>query len=298
MPGPSGQSLALQQRTAARRVRRCRTVGSSIPQVVVLLGVHLVGAALWLPSAELALITVAASLANGVLGAGGAILFVPLGLYVLPVLGTRLDTHEITSLSLVQGICAFVAGGIAFGRRGQVAYEQVWLSGIPLGLGALAGGFLSAAAPGRLLVLLFALVVTAATAILLVPPAEGRPRGRAAQVVAAGLFLAIGAVGGAVGVGAGVLVIPVLLHVLGTPQRTATGTGLVLPALISGPAFVGKAVSGQVPWALVPAVAITALAGVTVGSLLHRAIRPAVLRLGLAVLTGALALTVWARLLV
>src|SRR5205807_9606937 len=61
-----------------------------------------------LPSAEVALITLAASLANGVLGAGGAILFVPLALYVLPSLGTRLDTHEITSLSLVQGLCAFV----------------------------------------------------------------------------------------------------------------------------------------------------------------------------------------------
>jgi uncharacterized membrane protein YfcA len=49
------------------------------------------------------------------------------------------------------------------------------------------------------------------------------------------LFLGIGTIGGA-----GVLVIPVLLHLLGTPQRTASGTGLVLPAFISGPAFVGK----------------------------------------------------------
>jgi uncharacterized membrane protein YfcA len=133
--------------------------------------------------------------------------------------------------------------------------------------------------------------------VLLVPPAERGPRGRAAQIVASVLFLGIGAVGGAVGVGAGVLVIPVLLHLLGTPPRTANGTGLVLPALISGPAFVGKAASGQVPWALVPAVAITALAGVTVGSLVQRAIAPRALRLALAGLTAALALTVWVRLL-
>jgi uncharacterized protein len=250
-----------------------------------------------LPSAEVALISLAASLTNGALGAGGAILFVPLALYVLPALGTRLDTHQITALSLVQGLCAFVAGGIAYGRQGQVAYEQIWFGGIPLGAGALCGGLLSAAAPGPLLVLLFALVVTAATVVLLVPPRERRPRGRWAQAVAAALLLAIGAIGGAVGVGAGVLVIPVLLHLLGTPQRTANGTGLVLPAFISGPAFVGKAVSGQVPWALVPAVVVAALAGVTVGSLVQRALAPAALRIGLAVLSGALALTVWARLL-
>jgi uncharacterized protein len=250
-----------------------------------------------LPSVELGLLTLAASLANGILGAGGAILFVPLALYVLPALGTRLDTHEVTALSLVQGLCAFAAGGIAYGRRGQVVYGQVWLSGIPLGAGALAGGYVSAAAPGRLLVLLFALVVTVATAVLLVPPGAPRPRRRWVQVAALGLFLGIGAVGGAVGVGAGVLVIPVLLHLLGTPQRTASGTGLVLPAFISGPAFVGKAASGQVPWALVPAVAATAVAGVLVGAMVQRSIAPTALRLGLAALTGALALTVWARLL-
>jgi uncharacterized protein len=250
-----------------------------------------------LTPAELGLITLAASFANGALGAGGAILFVPLALYVLPAMGTRLDTHQVTALSLVQGLCAFAVGGIAYGRRGQVAYEQVWLSGIPLGIGGLGGGLLSAAAPGQLLVLLFALVVTAATVILLVPPREGRRNRRGAQVAATSLLLGIGAIGGAVGVGAGVLVIPVLLHVLGLPQRTASGTGLVLSACISGPAFVGKAVSGQVPWALVPGVVVAAVAGVIVGSLVQRALAPPVLRIGLAVLTGALALIVWARLL-
>ena len=250
-----------------------------------------------LPSVGVGLVTLAASLTNGVLGAGGAILFIPLALYVLPALGTRLDTHQITALSLVQGLCAFAAGGIAYGRRGQVAYDQIWLSGLPLGVGGLAGGLLSAAAAGPLLVLLFALVVTAATVVLLVPPREGRHRGRGAQVVVAALFLGIGALGGAVGVGAGVLLIPVLLHVLGMPQRTASGTSLVLPAFISGPAFVGKAASGQVPWALVPAVALTAVCGVLLGSLIQRALAPATLRLGLAALTAVLALTVWTRLL-
>lgn len=250
-----------------------------------------------LAPAELGLVTLAASFANGALGAGGAILFVPLALYVLPAMGTRLDPHQVTALSLVQGLCAFTAGGITYGRRGQVAYQQIWLSGIPLAAGGLAGGLLSAVAPGSLLVLLFALVVTAATVLLLVPPREGRRRGRGAQLAAASLLLGIGGIGGAVGVGAGVLVIPVLLHVLGLPQRTAAGTGLVLPACISGPAFLGKAVSGQVPWGLVPAVVVAALAGVTVGSLAQRALAPPVLRTGLAVLTGVLAFAMWARLL-
>jgi uncharacterized membrane protein YfcA len=115
--------------------------------------------------------------------------------------------------------------------------------------------------------------------------------------VAAALFVGIGALGGAIGVGAGVLVIPVLLYVLGTPARSANGTGLVLPAFISGPALLGKAVTGQVPWALVPVVAVTALAGALAGSGITVAVAPATLRRGLSALTAVLALTVWVQLL-
>jgi uncharacterized protein len=187
---------------------------------------------------------------------------------------------------------------VAYGRRGQVAYRQLWLSGPALGGGAFAGGVLSAGSPAWVLVLLFALCVTAAAVLLLIPPGETRARGRGAQIITAAVFLGIGAVGGAVGVGAGVLVIPVLLYVLGTPMRVASGTGLVLPAFISAPAFVGKALSGQVPWMLVPVVAVAALVGVAAGSRVHVATPQAAVRLGLAGLTGTLAFVMWARLLI
>ncbi len=239
-----------------------------------------------------------ASFVNGILGAGGAILFIPLALYGLPLLGVRLTAHPVTALSLVQGICAFLAGGVQYARRGQVDFRQLWLSGPPLGAGGLAGGILSAAAPAWLLVLLFATVTTVAAALLLVPPPSTRPGGRGRQVGAALVLAGIGGLGGAIGVGAGVLVIPVLLYVLGTPPRIANGTGLMLPAFISGPAFAGKALTGQMPWELVPAVAAMALAGAFLGSRVTVAIPARALRLGLAALAGALAVTVWAQLLV
>lgn len=55
---------------------------------------------------------------------------------------------------------------------------------------------------------------------------------------------------------------------------------------------------GQVPWMLVPAVAVVALVGVAAGSRVHVAIPQPVVRLGLAGLTGVLAFAMWARLLV
>jgi uncharacterized membrane protein YfcA len=247
---------------------------------------------------ELGAITLLSSFTNGILGAGGAILFLPLALYVLPPLGTKLEPHLITALSLTQGVCAFAAGGVAYARRGQVSFRQLWLSGPAIGVGAMAGGVVSAAAPGWLLVLLFAIVATTAAILLLIPPTETKPRGHRAQVLATAIFVGIGGIGGAVGVGAGVLVIPVLLYVLGMPHRLATGTGLTLPILISGPALIGKALSGQVVWSFIPVVAVTAVVGVTLGSRAHLAIPSTTLRYGLSGLTGVLALTVWIRLAV
>jgi uncharacterized membrane protein YfcA len=222
---------------------------------------------------------------------------VPLALYALPLAGVHVEPHAVTALSLVQGICAFAAGGLAYARRGHVDFGQLKLGGPALGIGGLAGGVASAAAPATLLVVVFAVVVSAATGLLLLPPPSSPPRVRGAPVVAACLFAAIGALGGAAGIGAGVLVIPVLLYLLGMPPRTASGTGLVLPVFISGPAFAGKALTGQMPWELVPIVAATSLVGVLAGSRATLAASPGTLRLVLAGLTGALALTVWVRLL-
>jgi hypothetical protein len=210
----------------------------------------------------------------------------------------RLEAHAVAALSLILGVCTVAVGMPLYARRGHLEYRQVWLGGPALGAGGLAGGLLSAAAPAWLLVLSFALVATGAAVLLLLPPGRERPAAPAgAQILALLLFAGIGALGGAIGVGAGVLVIPVLLYVLGTAARSANGTGLVLPAFISAPAFLGKAVTGQVPWTLVPAVAAAALAGTATGALITVAISPAALRRGLSGLTGALALTVWVQLL-
>jgi hypothetical protein len=243
-----------------------------------------------------------AAFANGVLGAGNQIIFIPVALYGLPAVGVRLEAHAVAALSLVHGVCTVATGLPFFARRGHLEYRQLWLGGPALGVGALAGGVLSAAAPSWLLVLLFALVATAAAGLLLLPPpSDERPAGSAAplpkQALALVLFAGIGALGGAIGIGAGVLVIPVLLYVLGTAPRSASGTGLVLPAFISVPALAGKAVTGQVPWALVPVVAVAAVAGTAAGAGITVAVSPTTLRRGLSGLTGALALTVWTQLL-
>src|SRR5206468_2320071 len=83
-----------------------------------------------------------AAFANGVLGAGNAIIFIPVALYGLPVVGVRLEAHAVAALSLVHGVCTVATGLPFFARRGHLEYRQLWLGGPALGAGALAGGVL------------------------------------------------------------------------------------------------------------------------------------------------------------
>jgi uncharacterized membrane protein YfcA len=238
------------------------------------------------------------SFMTGMVGAGGTVLFIPAALYVLPLVGAPADVHLVTTLSLVQGLSAVLAGGYFHVRRGHLEYQHLWGSGLALGGGALAGGLLSVWTPSWLLMLMFALVASAAAVVLPIDPASLRFRAPAgAGPLAFAMFVCIGGLGGAAGLGVGVLIIPVLFYVLGADARNATGTGLVLPAFTTLPALIGKTVTGQLQWDMVPAVAVFGLTGGAVGAAITVALSPVTLRYGLAALTAALAAASWFQLL-
>jgi len=238
------------------------------------------------------------SFMTGMVGAGGTVLFIPAALYALPLVGAPADVHLVTTLSLVQGLSAVLAGGYFHMRRGHLEYQHLWGSGVALGVGALVGGLLSARIPSWLLILMFALAASAATVVLLIDPASFRGRASAAAgQLAFAAFVCIGGLGGATGVGAGVLIIPVFLYVLAADTRSAKGTGLVLPAFTTLPALIGKTITGQLEWGMVPAVAALGLAGGALGAGITVALSPVKLRFGLAALTAALAAASWFQLL-
>ncbi|HXM58399.1 MAG TPA: TSUP family transporter, partial [Candidatus Dormibacteraeota bacterium] len=123
------------------------------------------------------------------------------------------------------------------------------------------------------------------------------PPGAAARGAAMVILAGGGALGGVVGIGAGALIIPVLIYVLGVPVRTAGGTGLVLAVVLSALALAGKAATGQVAWDLAAAGAGGGLFGAMVGARLSGLAEPALLRRLLAALVGLLAVRVWLDLL-
>lgn len=235
---------------------------------------------------------------TGVLGAGGAIVFIPLLAFAFPSLGgPTIDVHAITALAAVQGLVAILAAAItsdAGATRGQAL--AVLAPG--LALGALVGGILSSSAPARLLLMVYAVIASSAAAGLLFvrPRAASRLPPLVRTPLAAGSALGIGALGGTIGVGGGFLLIPLLVYVIGIPPREARATGLVAALFLIVPALVGKVASGQLPWPLVPAVTVGAVIGGGIGGATHRYLPATAGRVFLGVMVSGVAAYTWWRL--
>ncbi|MEX2283428.1 MAG: sulfite exporter TauE/SafE family protein [Gemmatimonadota bacterium] len=170
-----------------------------------------------------------AGLVMGLLGGGGALVTVPVLVYVLGY-----DASE-----------AVIGGLIVVALSSSVATVSHWRAGnlelrraVPFAVAAAVAAYLSARLgahlPGNLRMLIFAAVVLAAAVVMMRPAAEpsARPVARSRGVLpAAGA--GVGLLTGLVGVGGGFLTVPVLSTAGGLPMRSAIGTSALIIGLNS-----------------------------------------------------------------
>jgi uncharacterized protein len=169
----------------------------------------------------------------GAVGGGGAVLAVPLLVYVLGE-----DVHTATTTSLAVVAAAALTAGAVQARRARVCWPQVALFAPAAVGGAVAGTFANKAVSGTAVLLAFVPVLLAAAAMMWrragesSEVAEGTcPALDARRTLAAGAL--IGALTGFFGVGGGFLVVPALALGMRFPLRRAIGTSLVIVALVS-----------------------------------------------------------------
>src|SRR5690554_1824129 len=85
-------------------------------------------------------------------------------------------------------------------------------------------------------------------------------------------YIGIGAVAGFMsglfGVGGGILIVPALVLLLGMPQKVASGTSLLAIAPLSIGGLLTYAAGGHIDWSAALTVAIGAVAGGAIGSVL------------------------------
>lgn len=171
-------------------------------------------------------------LAVGMVGGGGAVLAVPVLVYVV-----GLDVHEATTTSLAVLVAAAATGAIGQARRGTVCWSSAaWFAGAAA-VGSLGGAVANRAVGGDVLLLIFAGVMLLAARATWqragrpVADAAGCPGARARVLVPVGLV--VGALTGLVGVGGGFVIVPALAIGLSFGMREAMATSMVIVAVVS-----------------------------------------------------------------
>jgi uncharacterized protein len=238
----------------------------------------------------------------GLLGAGGAFVMIPLLLYVPPLLGVgQLDIKEVAGVTMAQVLVAASAGMLAHRRHGAVSSGIVWAGGIAMAVASFVGALASKYVSGRVLLFVFALMVTTAAALAFVGAGRDAARGDAALTFSrfrvGAVAGTVGLAAGLVGAGGGFLLVPLLLVIADIPIRVTIGSSLAIAALAAISGFTGKLVTGQIPLAPTLAVVAGAIPGVRFGAAMSRRLPPLGLRVALFAFVTLTAITVWADLL-
>ncbi|RPH83619.1 MAG: sulfite exporter TauE/SafE family protein [Candidatus Rokuibacteriota bacterium] len=235
----------------------------------------------------------------GMLGVGGAIVMVPLLLYVPSLLGLEgLEMKAVSGITMVQVLAAAASGVIAHHRMRAVHGELAGLGGLSMAAGTFAGALASHVLSDRALLRVFALMATAALLVLFVPmDTAGQPIFAEHVVIsrprAVAVCLIVGVAAGLVGAGGAFLLVPLLIVVVGVPIRVTIGSSLAITAMSAIAGFAGKAATGQIPWGPALLVALAALPGAQLGALLSRRLSGARLRHVLFLVVLLTALRVW-----
>jgi uncharacterized membrane protein YfcA len=235
----------------------------------------------------------------GLLGVGGAIVMIPLLLYVPPALHVGgFDVKSVTGVTMVQVFVAAVSGVIAHRRTRAVHGELALIGGLSMAAGSLVGAVASNYAPSGVILVVFGLMATVAAGLVLVPM-ESLELPIFAEHVhydrrwAALVSVTVGVAAGFVGAGGAFLLVPLLIAVVGIPLRVTIGTSLGITALAATAGLVGKVLVGQVPWLPALAVAMGAVPGAQFGAYVSRHVRPSVLKAALFTVVVATAIGIW-----
>jgi hypothetical protein len=162
-----------------------------------------------------------------------------------------------------------IFGAIRHLREGRVNFRLVLIMGGPAFVGAFIGGFMSGKVSETIL-------LSAAGLLVLWQGVELRMRGRAVaaaddfvtnysgkrMVLGGGMGLAVGLLGGAVGLILGSIRLPALIRVLKVDPRIAAGTNLVIGFVMGSVGWIGHAIKGDVDYQLLTLMG----AGAAVGS--------------------------------
>ncbi|WP_432560385.1 sulfite exporter TauE/SafE family protein [Granulicoccus sp. GXG6511] len=241
-------------------------------------------------------------LSLGALGGGGAILMVPILVYLLNQPPSAATTGSLVIVGL-----SSLAGIASHWKSGNVRLKDGLVFGAAGVMGSLIGSRLSVLTQPEILMTAFA-VLMLVVAILMFrksrrpaagagkpaagsatsppiadsatsPRSTGRPADRAAFTKKLAIFIVtatgVGLLTGFFGVGGGFAVVPALVLALGFSMPTAVATSLVVIVINSATALAGRAATGlEIDWVVIGVFSVLAAIGSVIGSRIGQRVAP------------------------
>lgn len=200
------------------------------------------------------------SLVLTMVGLGGGLIFSPL----FVILGFA--KSQAASASLFLNLVAAASAAFAYSRKKMVDFTLSVPLILSSSLAAPAGAYLNLRIdPKPFLIVMAAVLALAGVRMLISPPkeranAEMAPSRKIIGGIAIGL--AIGFMGGLLGIGGGVFVVPLLIYILKTPTKIAAASSTFIVCFGSLTGFLGYASMETIDWGFIlPAAAASFVGG-------------------------------------
>lgn len=221
----------------------------------------------------------------GFIGAGGAMLTVPILLYIFDF-----TPQTATTAALAVVLTAAISGLLPKIKSKEVLYRDaliIWALGLSTNIGF---SILVYRLSDSLLTTGLALVLITAGITMLIKPIAGTEK-RVPFLWLVLISLIIGMITGLFGIGGGFLAIPILVLFFKVPQGKAAGTSLAIIAINSITAFFGHYRSwDDVNWTVPLAMAVAAVTVARIASIKSGQVNPTLLRKGFALLLFSIAI--------
>ncbi len=204
------------------------------------------------------------SLLLTMVGLGGGLIFSPL----FVILG--MAKTEAASASLFLNLIGAASASYAYSRKKMVDFSMAIPLIIASSLAAPMGSYLNVRLDIKPFLLIMAGVLALAGLRMLLPPPVQVDNAdiRASQKIAGGIAIGacIGLLGGLLGIGGGVLIVPLLIYVLKTPTKIAAASSTFIVCFSSLTGFLGYVSMEQINWAFILPAAVASFIGGQAGA--------------------------------
>jgi len=169
--------------------------------------------------------------ASGLLGVGGCFIMIPVQYWVLTASGIdpTIAIRVAFGTNLLVVLPTALSGAIGHSRKGAV----LWKAGIVLGVtgafSSLLGGYVAAHLPGKILTTIFGIAILAGAVRMLTAKPPKVTEEPTKSMLAYFLWgIPLGFASGLIGIGGGVLMVPVMIVILKFKMHQAVGTSTAM----------------------------------------------------------------------